>query len=212
DTCGLGYTFYDLIAAVDGDAAVLYADRDGRVKVGEHGWTAAHQAALETAMLGQPLRPGEPLDPDKAVPAWAKLAKEQAKRRKIAKIVNFATAYGQGPRSMAEQNGISEDEARTAQNAIMAKRKRLTAWFAQQRRHCAAHGYVDTWWDGQPSTRRWLPDIASGVDDLVGHAERAAGNTPVQGTGSHFCMASLVAVEEWIQADGIDAQTILSVH
>jgi len=212
DTCGLGYSFYDLIAVHDGDAAVLYADRDGRVKVGEHGWTVGHQAALEVAMLGRPLQPGEPLDPDQACPKWAALAKEQAKRRKIAKIVNFAVAYGQGPRSMAEQNGISEDEARNAQNAIMGKRKKLSAWFAAQRRNCAARGYVDTWWDGQPSTRRWLVDIASGIDDLVGHAERAAGNTPVQGTGSHFCMASLVAVEEWIQADGIDAETILSVH
>ena len=213
DTCGLGYSFFDLISPHNPDAAVLYADRDGRVKVGENGWTQAHEDAVNMATYGRCTPDVAKLDPiDDGCEKWSALAGEQKARRKVAKVVNFATAYGQGPRSMAEQWGISEDEARAAQNAVMGKRKRLTRWFAEQRRQCAAKGYVDTWWDNMPSTRRYLVDIASGIDDLKGHAERAAGNTPVQGTGSHFCMASLVAVEKWIREDGIDAQTILSVH
>ena len=209
DTCGLGYSFYDLIAEVDGDAAVLYDDRDGSVTVGERGWTQAHADAVELAMYGRKLARGEKADP---VDRWAALAKEQKARRKVAKVVNFASAYGQGPRSMAEQWGISEDEARNAQNAIMGKRRRLAAWFAKQKQLCRTRGFIDTWWDGLPSTRRWLVDIASNIDAHVGHAERAAGNTPVQGTGSHFCMASLVKLDEWIRRDGIDAEVILSVH
>lgn len=145
-------------------------------------------------------------------PRWEQLRQLQAYRRKIAKAVNFGTAYGQGPAAMAEQWGIPEADAAKAQEAIMGRRRKLRAWIKRTQQECRQRGFTETWWNGQPARRRPLPDIASNIRDMASHAERAAYNTPVQGTGSEFCMASIGEIAQWIEDDGIDAQLVLTVH
>ena len=69
-----------------------------------------------------------------------------------------------------------------------------------------------TWWGGVPARRRPVPDITHPADETKGHAERQSYNSPVQGTGSEFCVASLVHIVRAVVDSGIDARVSMTVH
>jgi DNA polymerase I-like protein with 3'-5' exonuclease and polymerase domains len=132
--------------------------------------------------------------------------------RRAAKTINFGLLYGQGVKALAAKAGITVDQAGTVKRAILGRFKQLDSWIKAQLNNARKTGECWTWWDGSPFRRRSLWQVGSVDEGQRGNAERSSWNTPIQGTGSDFCLASLVSVVDWILTDSVPAKLVLPVH
>lgn len=132
--------------------------------------------------------------------------------RTQAKTVNFAVLYGMTAVGMSRRLGLSIRECEKVMDAIMGEFKVFAAWCDEQIALARRTGYVYTWWDGEQARRRPLWGIASKDDKERSNAENGAKNTPVQGTASEFCLASLAEAVNWIEDEQVPAKLVLTVH
>jgi DNA polymerase-1 len=138
----------------------------------------------------------------------------QKPHRSMAKSVNFGILYGKTARTLAKEWGVSEAKAQTVIDAIMGRFRKLDTWCKDRRVEAARTGVSWTWWDGQKARRRPMWRIADSDGGTSSRAENGAVNTPIQGTASDFCIASLVSCVDWIESEGLhnDVQLVLPVH
>lgn len=147
--------------------------------------------------------------PDASTPAGAKAWK---KYRSAAKAFNFGILYGMSDEGIAARAGCSVQEAARIREAVLGKFAKLAAWIQKVLRYAKQHGICWTWWDGQNARRRplWEIDDPDGLRRAT--AEHSSWNTPIQGTGSDFCLMSLTGVVNWIHEDAVPAKLVLPVH
>ncbi|MDX1610248.1 MAG: DNA polymerase, partial [Halofilum sp. (in: g-proteobacteria)] len=69
-------------------------------------------------------------------------------------------------------------------------------------------GYVETVF----GRRLYLPEIESRNPQRRQYAERTAINAPMQGTAADIIKRAMLAVDHWLQRDGIDARLTMQVH
>jgi uracil-DNA glycosylase family 4 len=138
----------------------------------------------------------------------------EKKHRSIAKTFNFGLLYGMGDAVLAERMGTTVKMAAKVREAIMGQLKVLDRWIQARVLETQKTGFAWTWWDGQPARRRPMWQIADSDSYRASVAEHGAYNTPVQGTASEFCIASLVECVNWILDDGIEdvVRLTLPVH
>jgi uracil-DNA glycosylase family 4 len=134
--------------------------------------------------------------------------------RTAAKTINFGVLYGLGDEGLAAQIGCSADQAGAVRAAIMGKFKVLDRWIQAQLRASRNTGEAWTWWDGVKARCRSLWQIGDQDDFKRSVAEHSSWNTPIQGTASDFCIASLVACVQWIKSAGLypAVKLVLPVH
>lgn len=132
--------------------------------------------------------------------------------RSIAKAFNFGLLYGMTDGGMAYRLGCSKADAARLRAAIMGKWKVLAKWMKECQRYARKHGHCWTWWEGKPARRRDLHKILDKEKGLRINAENSAINTPVQGTASDYCLASLNKIVPWVKNSGVPAKVILTVH
>lgn len=135
-----------------------------------------------------------------------------SEHRSIAKTVNFGIIYGRTEVGLAKQLGCSPEEAGRIIEAVKGQFKKFAEWCARQLDVARRTGYCHTWWDGEAARRRALWNVVDHDDGKRKHAENAIVNTPIQGTASDFCVASVVAVVDWILSDFVPAKLVLTVH
>ncbi len=138
----------------------------------------------------------------------------EKKHRSLAKAVNFGILYGKTAHGLAKEWGVAVSVAEAVVDAIMGTFKRLAEWCAEQLSAVRKTGETWTWWAGQKARRRPLYKVADADEYARSNAENSAVNTPVQGTASDFCIASLAAGVEWIEREQIEDRTklVLPVH
>jgi DNA polymerase I-like protein with 3'-5' exonuclease and polymerase domains len=139
-------------------------------------------------------------------------ADRKKERRTAAKVVVFSLFYGKGDEGLAEDLGITVPTAAKLRAAVLGSFRGYAAWQDATLRKAQAEGGVHTYWRGQPFRWRPLPHLGSGSSGLRGNAERAAINTPIQGTGSDFCLAALGQIVPAFEADEVPANVVLTVH
>src|SRR5262249_38323044 len=83
--------------------------------------------------------------------------------------------------------------------------RRYTETVVEQARR---DGYVTT----LLGRRRYLPDIRSANRNFRLFAERAAANTPIQGTAADIIKQAMIGVDAALRAEGLDSRMILQVH
>lgn len=176
-------------AMLSGDPVMIQFFRDG---VDFH---------LATAKMIAPMFNVDPGDVDKDHPL-----------RDQAKIVNFATLYGDSAAGLAAKLGINKKMAAALQDAILGKFSRLKVWIAARLKHARLAGSCRTWWDGGDFRERPLWRIADADGPARETAERSSWNTPVQGTATEYTNASLGAVQRWIEDDFVPAKLVLTVY
>lgn len=144
---------------------------------------------------------------------WAALdAATKKKYRSGAKAVNFGLLYGRGDKALAKGIGCTADEAAKIRRAVLGQFTSLDRWINQMRDRAQRSGETWTWWDGEPARRRPLWRIGEPDSGVAGNAERSAWNTPIQGTGSEFCLASVAECVKWLREDCVPAKLVLTVH
>jgi DNA polymerase-1 len=128
--------------------------------------------------------------------------------RARAKIVNFGVMYGMGARSLARQMGIglaeAEDFIRDYFGVYARVRKFLDGTVEQAR----ARGWVQT----LLGRRRYLPDLDSPHGGQRSLAERAAINTPIQGSAADLMKLAMIGVDGALKRQRPSARLLLQVH
>ena len=144
--------------------------------------------------------------------------KVEKTHRTAAKAVNFGLLYGMSDYALGRTIGCSTKDAAEVRNAILGNFPKLARWIAGELREAKKTGYARTYWgrdehgNNIPARMRPLRGLGSPDEKIKASAERAAWNTPVQGTASDFCLASIVEVVKWIFDDCFPGKLVLTVH
>jgi DNA polymerase I len=131
-----------------------------------------------------------------------------AELRARAKVVNFGVMYGMGARSLAQQMGIALADAEAFIRDYFAVYARVREYLDATLEEARRRGYVTT----LLGRRRPLP----GLDSLHGgersNAERAAINTPLQGSAADLMKLAMTRVHRALPRIGPSARLLLQVH
>ncbi|MEQ1834794.1 MAG: DNA polymerase I [Candidatus Eisenbacteria bacterium] len=127
--------------------------------------------------------------------------------RSRAKTVNFGVLYGMGARSLAQQMGLELKEAKAFIEGYFevyaGVRRYLDATVVEARER----GWVAT----ILGRRRYLPELRSGNGMERAFAERAAINTPIQGSAADLVKLAMLSVHRAL-AKRPGARLLLQVH
>lgn len=129
-------------------------------------------------------------------------------QRAAAKAINFSILYGVGPRALARSTGMSFEEAREFIARYFAVHPGIQAYIDAMKLQARSQGYVQTLF----GRRRYLPDITSGVPQLVAAAERMAMNMPIQGTQADIIKMAMVALDKALLKTELRVKLLLQVH
>jgi len=143
--------------------------------------------------------------------------KIEKKHRSQAKTVNFGLLYGMHSAGLAHQLEISIDAAEAIKKAVLGKFNVLSKWINSRLSETRKTGHAWTWWDGGRARRRPLLGVGDSNDAKRSTAERSSWNTPIQGTASDFCLASLIQCVNWVKARNADpnlgvTKLVMTVH
>ena len=134
-----------------------------------------------------------------------------AMQRSNAKRINFGIAYGMGPFALAQNTGMSMDEAREFINKYFARFPKVKAWLDNTKFIAAEQGYVET----VLGRRRYFPELraGSGAAELMKRrAEREAINHPVQGSAADIMKIAMIRIHAALREGSYAAKMTLQVH
>ena len=128
--------------------------------------------------------------------------------RARAKIVNFGIMYGMGARSLSAQMGIGLAEAQDFIGHYFRVYARVREYLDQIVVEARGRGYVET----LLGRRRYLPELASERGLERSNAERAAINTPIQGSAADLMKLAMIRVRNALKLRHPSARLLLQVH
>ena len=127
--------------------------------------------------------------------------------RARAKIVNFGVLYGMGARSLAQQMGLELKEAKEFIDGYFAVYAGVRRYLDATVEEARERGWVAT----LLGRRRYLPELRSGHGAERAFAERAAINTPVQGSAADLVKLAMLSVHRALSRR-TGARLLLQVH
>ena len=128
--------------------------------------------------------------------------------RARAKIVNFGVMYGMGARSLAQQMGISLADAQEFISGYFRVYAGVRAYLDRTLEEARSRGWVAT----LLGRRRYLPQLALADGLQRSNAERAAINTPIQGSAADLVKLAMLRVDAELSRGGRGARLLLQVH
>jgi len=131
-----------------------------------------------------------------------------APMRRSAKAVNFGIVYGISAFGLARNIGIGRKEAESFISTYFERYPGVRDFMDRMVKQGYDHGYVETLFH----RRRELPELRSKLRNVRSFGERAAMNTPVQGTAADIIKLAMVCVREKLFSAGFQARLILQVH
>ncbi len=128
--------------------------------------------------------------------------------RRSAKAVNFGIVYGISGFGLARNIGVSRKEADRFIDTYFERYPKVKTFMDQCVRLGYELGYAETMFH----RRRELHELHSPNRSIRNFGERAAMNTPVQGTAADIIKLAMVRVQKELDAGGYRARLILQVH
>lgn len=128
--------------------------------------------------------------------------------RSAAKAVNFGIVYGISDYGLARNIGVSRQEAADFIARYFARYPGVKRYMEKAVADGKALGYSQTLF----GRRRPLPELSSSNYNTRSFGERAAMNTPVQGTAADIIKIAMVRVQKALADKGLAAKLILQVH
>jgi DNA polymerase-1 len=167
----------------------------------------AHLSGDET--LCQAFERGEDIHTQAAVSVFGVKPEEVTEdMRRKAKVLNFGIAYGISAYGLAQQLGIEPEEAQQIIDRYFERFPKVRNYIEQIIEFARQNKFVRT----LMNRRRFLPDIDNPDQRLREAAQRAAINTPVQGTSADIMKAAMVTVWRGLKERGYDAHITMQVH
>ncbi len=131
-----------------------------------------------------------------------------SEQRRAAKAINFGLIYGMGEFGLASNLGITRDAAKAYIDRYFTRYPGVARYMDTIRAQAADQGFVETVF----GRRIWLPDLRGAKGPRRAAAERAAINAPVQGTAADLIKMAMVAVDDWLRAENMQARLVMQVH
>jgi len=128
--------------------------------------------------------------------------------RRLAKVMNFGIVYGMGPQRAAREMGVSQAEAAAYIDGYFARYPGVRRFIDTTVAAARQRGWVST----VLGRRRYLPELNSRDHAVRQFAERAATNTPIQGSAADLIKLAMLAVPRRLAAAGLGARMLLQVH
>ncbi|HEY8962666.1 MAG TPA: DNA polymerase I, partial [Luteolibacter sp.] len=128
--------------------------------------------------------------------------------RGTAKMVNFGIIYGISAFGLSQRLGIPRGEAASVIDAYFREYPAVREFMDRTVMEAKRSGYVET----LTGRKRFLPDLASGNQNVRGNAERAAINTPIQGTAADMIKLAMIRVDALLREKPYRSRMLLQVH
>lgn len=129
-------------------------------------------------------------------------------QRRSAKAINFGLIYGMSAFGLAKQLHIGRNDAQQYMDLYFERYPGVQDYMNDTRALAAEKGYVETLF----GRRLYLPEINARNGMRRQAAERTAINAPMQGTAADIIKLAMIAVDEWLEASGLNARMIMQVH
>jgi DNA polymerase-1 len=131
-----------------------------------------------------------------------------ANQRRDAKTVNFAVLYGQSDFGLSAQLKIPRKDAKAYIAAYFARFPSVQEYIDATLREARETGYVTT----LLGRRRPVPEVNDRNHAVRSFGERAAVNSPVQGTAADIIKLAMIQLEKELDERGNPATVLLQVH
>jgi len=128
--------------------------------------------------------------------------------RRMAKTINFGIIYGMGQIKLAKELAINKKMAQVYLDNYYKRYKGVKDFKEKIISQAKEDGYVTT----LLKRRRYLPNIDSDNGNIRSEAERAAVNTPIQGTAADLIKMAMINISEKLKIDNLMSKMLLQVH
>ncbi|GAB6181165.1 DNA polymerase I [Desulfotomaculum defluvii] len=125
-----------------------------------------------------------------------------------AKAVNFGIVYGISDFGLARDLKVTRNEAKGYIEHYFARCPGVRQYIDRVVREAKEVGYVST----LLNRRRYLPELYSKNYNIRNFGERAAMNTPIQGTAADIIKLAMIKIQQELKAHNLSSQMVLQVH
>ncbi len=129
------------------------------------------------------------------------------KQRELGKTINYGVLYGMGSRRLAREFEIPQSEASAYIDSYFERYEVVDEFFEALVERAREQGYAETMF----GRRRRLPGL-EGHGRQEAYAERAAVNTPIQGTAADIIKIAMVELQREIETNDLAVHPLLQVH
>ena len=136
------------------------------------------------------------------------LAEVKPEQRRLAKTINFGLIYGMGTYGFTRDTGLPHDVAKEFIARYWAAYPQVRALLDEFLKVAKERGYATT----MLGRRRYIPELNARNVGVRQNAERAAINTPVQGTNADIIKIAMVRLHKRLRDEGLEARMLLQVH
>ncbi|MEJ2056873.1 MAG: DNA polymerase, partial [Desulfofustis sp.] len=131
-----------------------------------------------------------------------------AEMRRVAKSINFGIVYGMSSFGLSNQLRISRREATLFIERYFNLYRGVKQFMKDIVEQARKDGYVTT----LLNRRRYLPDIDAANKMRREFAERAALNTPIQGTAADIIKLAMIRVDKLLKKSKSSSTMLLQIH
>lgn len=128
--------------------------------------------------------------------------------RSKAKAVNFGIVYGISDFGLAEQIDIKRKEAKEYIEQYLETYSGIKSFMSDIVEHAKEKGYVET----EFGRRRYIPELASKNYMVRQFGQRAAMNTPIQGTAADIMKIAMIKVYNELKKRNLKSKIVLQIH
>jgi len=128
--------------------------------------------------------------------------------RRTAKMVNFGIIYGISAFGLSQRLAIPRSEAAAIIDAYFREYPAIREFMERTIAQAREAGYVAT----LSGRRRAFPDLTSSNQNLRSNAERAAINTPIQGTAADMIKLAMIHIDALLRDNACQTRMLLQVH
>ena len=128
--------------------------------------------------------------------------------RRTAKVINFGIIYGMSAFGLSKELGISQREAQQFIDGYFERHKGVREYMDSTIGEARANGFVRTLF----GRMRYIPEINNTDANIRGLGERAAMNTPIQGSAADIIKMAMINIHRKINERGLSSRLILQIH
>lgn len=128
--------------------------------------------------------------------------------RRKAKMVNFGIIYGISAHGLSQRLGISRKEAAQMIDEYFKKYPAIKQYMQKTIEFARQYGYVKT----IKNRKRYIQNLHSSNAIVRGFAERAAINTPIQGSAADIMKVAMVNIHQCLKQNQMKSKLIMQVH
>lgn len=128
--------------------------------------------------------------------------------RRKAKTVNFAVLYGMSDYGLSIELGVSVQEARAFIENYFRQLPGVRRYIEQTLEHARQNGFVTTLF----GRRRYVPEVNHANRNVRQAAERAAINSPLQGTAADIIKLAMIELDRRLRQEKRKTKMVLQVH